>query len=177
MSEVGNASYRGGLWQPMYIHSMEADWGLDWHIQPVTSPSSCPHLDQNHLHRAGARNTPLHWALMTSAQLHSLPSSQSASRGWPWLTSKPVYHPHWTSTNLPTASTGVQKMPSLRRFTLPAPTSTTIILIWKCCSSTSAQHSTPSSHPNWWPNSVTSASILPPLQLDSGFPNQQTTVS
>ena len=40
---------------------------------------------------------------MTSAQLHSPPSSQSALRGWSWFTSKPVYHRHWTPTNLPTA--------------------------------------------------------------------------
>ena len=41
---------------------------------------------------------------MISAQLPSPPPSQSASSGWSWLTSKPVYHPHWTPTNSPTTS-------------------------------------------------------------------------
>ena len=51
MRGIGNTGSSGGF----HIHSMEADWGLDWHIQPVTSTSSCPHVDQNHLHHAGAK--------------------------------------------------------------------------------------------------------------------------
>ena len=38
------------------------------------------------------QNTSLQQALMTTTQLHSPPSSQSASRGWSWLTSKPTDH-------------------------------------------------------------------------------------
>ena len=47
----------------------------------------------------------------------ALTTSQSALRGWSWLTSKPVYHPHWTPNNSLTARPGVQKMLSPGRLT------------------------------------------------------------
>src|SRR4029434_7167282 len=34
--------------------------------------------------------------LFVTSLLHSPPPSGSALRGWCWLTSKPVNHPHWT---------------------------------------------------------------------------------
>ena len=67
-------------------------------------------------------NTPLQLILMTSAQSHLPPSSQSTLRGWSRVKSKPVYHPHWTPFNLPTARIGVQRMPFPQHYTLPSPT-------------------------------------------------------
>lgn len=117
-----------GLW-------WAAHWGLDWHFQP----------GPNHLHRAGGQNTPLHRALMPSALLHSPPPSQSASRGWSWLTSKPVCPPTLDPLQFP-------------------PT-------WKCRSQTvqfSIRHRHPlqTHHQTQWPGHCR------PLQLDTGLTKQ-----
>jgi len=108
---VLTAATRGvsGSWLGSWLTSSTCHWPRQLCQRALKPHQSCH-----------CQNIPLQRALTIFALLHLHPSSWSASRGWSWLISKPAYHPHWTSSNSPTARIGVHKSPSPQPFpTIP----------------------------------------------------------